>query len=435
MASRQKPRRTTWIYSVFPVAIATGPLGAIVQLYLIHLNGQVLGTIYAGLAVAIYNGISIPAALFWGFATDRLHKRRALIALSYSLMAVALVSFYFDRTTTGTISIYSIISFVSVASATPLNLLIMETQQKSRWAAAFAKLSMVSSIGNVAGLLLSAIWSDLFPSNLILLFVPMGAFSVASSVLALVTIAEPEFVFERETVALRKPSLFSRLRTHPLFFIAVPTATDFRRIFRGLRSSLTSYLPLFYISTVLFYVSSGLFNTSFVPAMHFFLIPDQYIYIVILAGMAVQTAAFQGAGSYIGSRSLISSSVQGLVLRGWSYFIIGAAALLLSGPLFALPVIIFYPLAGGVAFAIYYTSANTMMFNTVQVRGGAGAALGVYSAVVGVATMAGSFVSGFISVYQGYDTTFVLSAVLLFAAIIVVLRLPRASAPDAGVHR
>ena len=426
--------RTGWLCSVFPVSVATGPLGTMVQLYLIYLNGQALGTIYGSLAVAIFNGISIPAALFWGVATDRLHKRRALIALSYALMAIALVSFFFDRTTAGTISRYSVISFVSVASATPLNLLIMETEEKSKWASAFAKLSMMSSVGNVGGLVLSTIWADVFPSNLIFLFVPMGALAVASSALALATISEPPFIFERETVALRKPSLFSRLRANPVFLIGVPTTSDFKRAFRGLRSSLTSYVPLFYISTILFYISSGLFNTSFVPAMHNFSMPDQEVFAVNLVGMAVQTLAFQAAGRYVGARSLIATSVQGLLLRGWSYVGIGAAALLLGGPLFVVPTLILYPLAGGVAFAIYYTSANTMMFNTVQGKS-AGAALGVYSAVVGIAAMAGSLASGFISVYLGYYTTFVLAGVLLFATMGVVARLPRPSGPEAGAHQ
>jgi len=434
MASAPRPKRISWLVSVFPISVATGPIGTMVQLYLIYLNGQALGTIYGGLAVAAYNGISIPAALFWGFATDRLQKRKGLIALSYSLIAIALVSFYFDRTTAGTISRYAVISFVSVASATPLSLLIMETENKGRWATAFARLSMVSSVGNVVGLLLSTVWADLLPTQLVILFVPMGAFAVASSALAFITISEPDFVLERETVALRKPSLFSRLRANPVFFLGVPSRADFTRTFRGLRSGLTSYVPLFYISTILFYLSSGLFNTSFVPSMHFFSMPDQEVFAVILAGMIIQTVTFQAAGNYIASRSLISSSIQGLLLRGWSYFAFGIAALLLPNAAFLIPALILYPIAGGVAYAIYYTSSNTMMFNTVQGRR-AGAALGVYSAVVGLATMAGSLVSGFISVYSGYYTTFILSAVLLFATVVVVARLPRPSSPAEGAHQ
>lgn len=424
-----KPSRDRWLYSTFPISVATGPLGTMVQLFLIQLNGQALGTIYGGLAAAVYNGISIPAALFWGLTIDRLHKRKGLITLSYGLIAIALVSFYFDRSTEGTIARYGVISFVSLASATPLNLLIMETEQKSRWAGAFAKLSLVSSLGNVVGLMVSTLWADLLPSQLVLLFVPMGALSVTSSALSVTMIKEPEFVLERETVARRRPSFFSRLLANPVFFVTIPSLSDFRRAFRGIRSSLTRSVPLFYLSTILFYLSSGLFNTSFVPAMHLFSIPDQQVFAVILAGMVVQTVAFQGAGRFVGDRNLVTTSIQGLLLRGWSYLGVGAAALFLSGPVFVIPAMLFYPLAGGVAFAIYYTSANTMMFTTVQSKS-AGAALGVYSAVVGIAAMGGSFASGFISVYDGYYVTFILSGILLFASVAVIGRLPKPVSTD-----
>ena len=420
---------------MFPFSMATGPLGAMVQLYLLYLEGQVLGTIYSGLASAVYNGISIPAALFWGVTIDRLHKRRSLIALSYTLTALALVSFYFDRTAEGTIATYSVISFVSFASATPLNLLIMETEKKGKWAGAFANLSMVSSVGNVAGLVLSTVWTDILGgpelAAIRALFLLMSALSVTSAGLSLIMIKEPAFVFERETIVRRRPSFFSRLLANPVFFLVIPSVSDFRRAFRGLRSSLTQQVPLFYISTIFFYVSSGLFNTSFVPAMHLFSMPDQQVLGVILAGMVVQTLAFRVAGSFVGRRSLISTSIQGLLIRGWSYFGVGVAALFLSGPSFVIPALILYPLAGGIAFAVYYTSANTMMFSTVQSKS-AGAALGVYSAVVGIAAMGGSLVSGFISVGVGYSTTFILSGILLFAAVGIVGRLPKPSSPDEG---
>jgi len=428
----KRKKKIDWVYSVFPVALATGPLSTLIQLYLIELNGVTLGTIYSGLAIAIFNGVSIPAAIFWGFSTDRLHSRRGLIAASYAVMAVVLVSFYFDRSTVGTIATYSVFSFVSVASATPLNLLIMETEEKGKWAGAFAKLSMMSSVGYAGGLVLSTLWSEMFP--LILLTVPLGFCALTSAALSAITISEPAFILERENVAMRRSSFFNRLLALPVFFIRAPKASDFTRVFRGLRSSLTSYVPLFYISTVLFYLSSGLFNTSFVPAMSAFSITEVETFAVILAGAVAQTLAFQGAGRYVSAQSLVTTSAQGLLLRGWSYIVIGAAALLLAGPLFIVPALVMYPIAGGIAFAVYYTSSNTMMFNTVQ-RKNPGAALGVYSAVVGIATMGGSLASGFISVYLGFYTTLVLAGVLLFAAVWIIARLPKSPGTDSGSHQ
>ncbi len=430
--SRNPAGRVSWVYSVFPVALATGPLGTLVQLYLIELNGPHLGTLYASLAVAIFNGVGIPASIFWGFTTDRLHKRRVIIAGSYAAMALVLTSFYFDRSTGGTILIYSVFSFVSAAAATPLNLLIMEKEHKSKWAGAFARLSMMSSVGNVCGLLLSTVWVEVLP--LLLLSIPLSLLSLTSAAIAALTIGEPPFVLERETMVMRKPSFFNRLLASPVIFLTVPRLSDFRRVFRGLRSGLTNYVPLFYISTVLFYLSSGLFNTSFVPAMSSFGIPESGIFAVILAGMVVQTLAFQYLGKFTESRSLVVGSVQGLLLRGFSYSAIGIAALFFTGVLFLAPALLLYPLAAGVAYAAYYTSSNTMMFNTVQKKN-PGAALGVYSAVVGFAATAGSLLSGPISVFSGFYVTFTISGVLLYIAVFVVSRLPRLDMPDSGARQ
>src|SRR5439155_3533821 len=360
--------------------------------------------------------------MFWGYATDRLHNRKTIVVVSYALTASVLFAFYFLGSTPGTILVYSVFSFISAAAATPLNLLIMETEQKGRWAKALARFSMVSSLGNVGGLVLSTLWAaEGLP--LILLSIPLGTFSLVSAVLAFATISEPAFVLERETIIRRRSSFFTRFLALPLMFLSIPGLLDFRRLFRGLRFSLTSYLPLFYISTVCFYLSSGVFNTPFVPALSTFSLSTGEVFAVILSGMVAQTLAFRYAGKYFERRSLASGSIQGLLLRGGCYVLFGVFALVAAGPGYVIPALILYPLASGVAFAAYYISTYTMMFNAIQ-RGNAGSALGVYSAVIGVATLAGSLGSGFISVFAGFHVTFISAGLLLFLAAAVVTRLP-----------
>ncbi len=432
--SEESKGETRWVYSTLPISLATGPLGTLVTLYLIQLNGITLGTIYASLAAAVYNGVSIPAAIFWGVATDRIRRMRTLVVGSYALVGFTVISFLFDQTTGGTIARYAVVSFVSVASATPLNLLIMETESKNRWAEAFAKLSMVSGVGTVVGLLLGTAWTVVLPTQLTLLFLPLGSFGLASAGLAALMITEPKFFFERENVALRKQSFFSRLLANPVFFLGAPRLSDFRRVFRGLRSSLTSYLPLFYISTIMFYFSSGLFNTVFVPALEKHLLSDNQVFIVILMGTLVQTLAFQFAGRFISARPLAATSIQGLILRGACYLVLGIAALLFAGGLsFLASAMILYPLSSGVAFAFYYISSNTMMFNSVHGRN-VGSSLGVYSAVVGVAAMIGALLSGFVSIAAGFYTTFVFAGIILFATAAVVARLPQPRLTEPGAE-
>ena len=173
--------------------------------------GQHLGTVYVGLIVTLFNGVTIPASMFWGFTTDRFHKRKPIIVLSFVLTAVNLVAFEFTNSVYGIGVLYAIFSFLSAASTTPYNLLIMETQPKPSWASAFARFSMISSVGIVVGLILSVFWVGLLPIHW--LVIVLASFSLISVAIALLTIKEPSFVFEREIIALNRPSFFERLQS------------------------------------------------------------------------------------------------------------------------------------------------------------------------------------------------------------------------------
>lgn len=415
--SRVRPRRLDWVYATLPVNVALGPVGTFVQLYLLQLDGVQAGTVYVAAAVTAFNAVSIPAAIIWGFATDRLHKRKLVIVVSYAVTTVFLFSFFFTGSNSGIIAVYSLVSFISAASATPLNLLIMESEQKSRWASGFARLSLVSSIGSTAGYVLCSVWVQFLP--VIWLVVPFGLLSLVSVAMSVVLVKEPPFTFEGEVAVLQKPGFLQRLVAFPLIFLNIPRLSDFRRLFNGLRNELTSYLPLLYLSIILFYLGSGIFNTSFVPALSYHSLTESEVYAVNVAALVAQILAFRYAGRYIANRSLAGVSMQTLLLRGGAYVAMGVASFLIPGVLYTIPVLILYPVSSGIAYGIYYTASNTMIFNSV--RGShQGSSLGVYSAVVGISTTFGSVASGLTSTYLGFDFTFVIGGACLVAAAWIV---------------
>ena len=99
---------------------------------------------------------------------------------------------------------------------------------------------------------------------------------------------------------------------------------------------------------------------------------------------------------------------------------LGVSVYLIAGVWFLAPVLILYPLAAGVAYSIYFTASNTMVFNALG-QTNQGSSLGVYSALVAVATMVGSLVSGFFSFYLGFYTTFIVAALCLAVSAWLVL--------------
>jgi MFS family permease len=396
-----------WMSSVLPFNIALGPVGTLVQLLILNFNGTVLE---AGLAITLFNAVSVPSALFWGLVTDRFHRRRILITFSFLVTALILLLFLFARIAYWVSFLYALFSFATTASTTPLNLLVMETERKSKWASAFATFSMFSSIGQTLGLLLGMVWS--FYVSLEYLVIPLAVLSLVSAGLAAFLIKEPAMVFERKALVMNKQSFFHRLLHSPYLFLKIPYLKDFKSVFKSLRHELTRNTPLLYLAIFIFFLSAGIFNTSLVPALETNNISNILIFSVIILGMIVQIVSFRFAGPYVDRISPIKAAIGGIILRAIGYGTLGVFAYLLTGLWFLVPVLIFYPLSSGIAYSIYYTSSNTMVFNTLSPRRN-GSTLGVFSALVGIATMVGSFVSGFSSFYLGFYVTFLFSAVFL----------------------
>jgi len=410
MPEDAKKNDLRWIYSVLPINVALGPIGTLIQLLILNLHGSVIDI---GLAITLFNAVSIPSAILWGMVTDRYHKRNPIIVLSYFLIAGTIGLFLLAKTIHGIEILYAIISFFSSASATPLNLLIMETQPKSRWTSSFAKLSMASSVGVTLGLLLGVAWGDFLPLNLIM--IPLAVLTVASAITAFLTIPEPTVGFERVMIVLVRRSFYARLLALPLLFLRIPRASDFKRVFKGVRFELTREPLLLYLSIIAFYLSSGIFNTSLVPSFYRAKISNSEVFLILLAGMIVQTIAFNSIAPRVEKRSLKETAVSGLTLRSICYLLLGVSAYLFTGGLYLGANLILYPLSGGIAYAAYYAASNVMVFNSLGADKH-GSTLGVYSALVGFATMIGSFVSGFISFYEGYHITFIIAGLIMASA-------------------
>ena len=382
-------------------------MGTLIQLLILNLHGSVIDV---ALAVTLFNAVGVPAAVVWGFVTDRFHRRKLIIAGSYLATAAILVSFLFINAGYEVSLLYAVFSFTTSAATTPLSLLIMETERKQKWATAFARFSMVTSIGQTAGLILSVGWGLFLSVNY--LVVPLAALSVVSAALSVLMIKEPIVVFERRAIAMNRPSFFHRILAVPVFFLRLPRLNDFKRVFRNIKFELTRQVPILYFSIFMFYLASGIFNTSLVPSLKANNVSSFLIFLVTTVAMVVQIISFRYAGPYTERKSPVKVAVGGLVLRSLGYGFLGVSLYIISGVWFLAPVLIFYPLAAGFAYSVYYTASNTMVFNTLR-AGRQGSSLGVYSALVGIATLVGSLVSGFTSFFLGFSVTFIIAAVFL----------------------
>ncbi|HLN45670.1 MAG TPA: hypothetical protein VK209_08190 [Candidatus Sulfotelmatobacter sp.] len=143
----------------------------------------------------------------------------------------------------------------------------------------------------------------------------MAILSIISAAMAVLMTKEPKVVFEQQAIVLNKPSFFHRLRAIPILFLRVPHLNDFKSIFRGLKYELTRDVPILYFSIFLFYLGTGVFNTSIIPSLEANNVSNFLIFLVITVVMIVQILSFRYAGPYTEKKSPVTASTYSLVLR------------------------------------------------------------------------------------------------------------------------
>lgn len=268
---------------------------------------------------------------------------------------------------------------------------------------------MLSSIGNLVGLLLSTFL--VLVIRITEMYAILALFSGSAFVLALL-FTPKSMMLERTSMLHSIESFAVRLKMLPLIFLHKPRLSLFKMFsLSRLTKKPINYVPLLYIAITIFYVSSGLFNTLYPASLYNEGIDKSLVLGIITVGMLFQILTFHFVGHYLEDRDEREASFRSLLLRGTGYIVMGISLLT---PLTAIILgFIFYPLSAGVAFSLFYAASNTLIFKVVGGRR-QGTTLGVYSTLVGVALFSGSLISGFLSKAVGYTGDFIVAGALLY---------------------
>jgi len=131
--------------------------------------------------------------------------------------------------------------------------------------------------------------------------------------------------------------------------------------------------------------------------------------------MLVQTATY----FYIGNNKKIISTnenfMKSLILRGVSYMAIGIIFLMAPFAILYLNLII-YPLAAGIAFSIFYTVSNVMVFEAIGNRA-RGRMLGLYTSLIQIGVLIGATISGYIFYYLGFWVDFIIAGICVLLSL------------------
>ena len=415
--------KTRWMYPTIPANLAIGPLSTLIPLYILQLGGGILDVSYA---ITIASMVVIPSLFFWGYVTDLLNKRRLLIVLPYMASTVLLASLFLVKSIPGVILLYALIAFINVASTAPLNMLVMDNSAKEKWSHNFSKLQMMISLGTTIGLVVASIVTGF--TSLANLIIVLSASSLFSAILALKLIKEPKVATKAISVSKDMHSFINRIVVTPMLLMRVPHWRDLKNMFNlnTLKRIEKDFIVEFYVISFIFYLGTSVFNTEYPVGLKLSGLSESSIFFVILFGMIVQTIVFYDYDYFAKRTAKRLISYSSLLLRGGSYFMIGALFLIFSGSVFSIGNLIFYCLASGVAYSIYYTVTYTIFFDSLSGEN-KGTTMGIYSGLAGVGTFLGALISGGIAVAYGFAPVFMFAGALMFLCAVLFrnLRIPK----------
>ena len=255
---------------------------------------------------------------------------------------------------------------------------------------------------------------------LMLLLVPFSLIALAYVGL----IKEPEQALGKKSILESTGPFTSRILTLFLFFVRVPSR---QRVEELVKKIVTVNVPrmsplnLLYLATFIFYIGSSLFNTADVAGLNYKGVSNFEVFLILLVGSTIQTTAFYFSGA-LAKRKLKSQVASSyLLIRGFGYVAI-ALGFALFGTIANLWMgLIFYPIAAGLAYAMFFTTFNPMVFEEIGSDGNKGMKLGLYSGFAGFGALIGAMLAGFLSYFIGFWFSFAVSGALIFATAYLIL--------------
>ncbi|ADN49893.1 MFS transporter [Vulcanisaeta distributa] len=375
-------RNARWILTLLPYSVAIGPLGTLITLEIASLRG---GPVDVGYAMAAGSAAGIIAPLLWGFLLDR-YGSRDVLALGFLGTALFILALTYAPNVPQITLYYAASSLFSSAVGVSTSFILVKSSSRLRLNESYSMLNFINSMGYLVGDVSAAVLSGFMDIKAILLI--MGLLPIISFAWSLVSVPR---VSNGEGPVLSRQLVSGRVRDV------------------GLGELVTLYLAL-----VIFYFSSGIFNTLYPYGLRVGGLSRSWVMTIISVGMGIQIMGFMITPRIIrlfGGNARASS--RALILRGLSYFLIGLTsttpeAMMITG-------LTLYPLAAGIAFSTFYTASSVMVFERLG-SGEEGRGLGAYNFITGSAYLAGSLTSGYLADSIGIGGSYMVAGAMLWVS-------------------
>ena len=417
-----------WFLSYLPLAICDGIATPLIPLLALQHFGA--SAFVVTIIIAASGMSQVPFTILWGNLSDRVAHRKYFLVGSFLATGVSVILIALAQDLISYFWLNVVEGLASAASAPIGTMLLLETRQKRWWPGDIGLFGLISGLGTTAGLALGFVWLFVVGYNqpavqaMTALLIAAGALAILAAAMAWAWIEEPISRIARNTVA----DLFNlhrwvverlrHVRSRVLNIVEIARGPPDRLPAR-------EYVFLFALATV----SLG-FDMFYGPFPVFLWqnaqLSDAAIFIVYLGSAAASTALFFHSGKSVEAhspKSVFLTSLGGRVLLmllflwGPIYVLLG-----LGSPALALWMTLLNALLG-VTWA-FISTASTLFLVRLVGRASRGRALGLYSAVAGAGSLAGTVVGGWLFATFGVDFTYTLAAVVVAFGMVLTAPIP-----------
>jgi MFS family permease len=407
-----------WYYAFFPFRVAEGNTSILIPLFI----EQVLqgGVSMVGVIAAVTSLASVPASTFWGVLSDRYKRRKIFIIIGFLGSGIPFLLMGLTQNVSQFLVLSLLLGFFTIASAPVSSVLIMETTPKQEWEEAFAIFNKIGGWGWVAGLLCGSAYFALlrgWVSDVVTmrgLFFLIGALAVFSALWAYWWIQEPQtMVSRKDYYRVTGKRFFAHTVIERVRFLPKIRHNILRmQHIRELQGKMSKPLQWFLVANFFLFLSFVLFYTPLPLYLKEQLaIPKSFIFVIYITKSVISAATFHPASRWIKP-------------IGNKWAMLGAS--LIRVPIFALFVmasfftsqyvaITFLAVLNGLAgfsWAIISLSSSVLMAD-LSPEGLEGEVVGIQKTVIGVASILGALLGGYLAEWVGYGSTFVIATMLL----------------------
>ncbi len=391
-----------WLSVVIPVSALSSGLSVLIPLMILSSKGNVFNV---GFVITLYTLVGIPASLFWGRLTDKLRNIRLFVLFSIISIFPELIILYFISNYKVIIISYALYSFLATAASPSLNILVIGRRRNSSLSSYFSLYSIFIIIGGIFGMLPGLLIDSkyLYLYLLFLIFVNFISFILAFRFI------RPEFnklMENRRIVHINRSFSILNMLTTTQFLITSHRLIHKLSFIIENRKSRMIYEFLLVIS--IFELGIYLFNTSYIPFLYHYSLDYSQIFLINIFNLIGQTIVYLILIKY--RRSVIGFYYRlATLLRGSSYFIAFLPVLFLPSILFQINLIAYF--IAGFSYALWNVASSVILYSFIRGKHAANY-LGIWTAALGFSGVIGAFLSGIISLYLGYELTFIVSIII-----------------------